>query len=81
MSTIKEDKKNDEYGGTYKVDLPKPTADFQCFVCGAIFTTDQDRRQHLEKEAHGELHEDTTPEEMEIAKEQEDMNESRPHHV
>ncbi len=25
-------------------------ADFQCFVCGAIFTTEQDRRQHLEKE-------------------------------
>jgi hypothetical protein len=27
-------------------------ADFQCFVCGAIFTTEQDRRQHLEKEMH-----------------------------
>jgi hypothetical protein len=30
----------------------KITADFQCFVCGAIFTSDQDRRQHLEKEMH-----------------------------
>ena len=28
-------------------------ADFQCFVCGAIFTSDEDRRQHLEKEMHG----------------------------
>jgi hypothetical protein len=28
------------------------TADFQCFVCGAVFTSDQDRRQHLEKEMH-----------------------------
>jgi uncharacterized C2H2 Zn-finger protein len=81
MSTIKEDKKNDEHGGGYMADLPKPTADFQCSVCGAIFTTDQDRRQHLEKEAHGELHEDTTPEEMEIAKEQEYLNESHRHHV
>ncbi|MFL6485883.1 MAG: hypothetical protein ACJ70N_04525 [Nitrososphaera sp.] len=30
----------------------KITADFQCFVCGAIFTSDEDRRQHLEKEMH-----------------------------
>jgi hypothetical protein len=29
------------------------TSDFQCFVCGAVFTSDQDRRQHLEKEMHG----------------------------
>jgi hypothetical protein len=27
----------------------KITADFQCFVCGAIFTSEEDRRQHLEK--------------------------------
>ena len=81
MSTIKEDKKNDEDVGTYKVVLPKSTADFQCSVCGAIFSTDQDRKQHLKKEAHGEIHENTTPEEMEIAKEQEGLNESHPHHV
>jgi hypothetical protein len=31
----------------------KITSDFQCFVCGAVFTSDQDRRQHLEKEMHG----------------------------
>jgi hypothetical protein len=30
----------------------KIAADFQCFVCGAVFTTEQDRRQHLEKEMH-----------------------------
>ena len=76
MSTIKEYKKNDE-----DVVIPKPTADFQCSVCGAIFSTDQDRKQHLEKEAHGEIHENTTPEEMEIAKEQEGLNEGHPHHV
>ncbi len=81
MSTIKEDKNNDEDVGTSKVVLPKSTADFQCSVCGAIFSTDQDRKQHLEKEAHGEIHENTTPEEMEIAKEQEGLNESHPHHV
>jgi hypothetical protein len=31
---------------------------------------------NTEKEAHGELHEDTIPEEMEIAKEQEELDES-----
>lgn len=30
----------------------KIAADFQCFVCGAIFTSEHDRRQHLEKEMH-----------------------------
>ena len=34
-------------------DLEEITSDFQCFVCGAVFTTEQDKRQHLEKEMHG----------------------------
>ena len=40
--------------------LKKLALDFQCSVCGDIFTTDEDRKQHLEKEAHGILHEGTT---------------------
>jgi hypothetical protein len=36
---MKEDKKSDD-----SMDIPKITADFQCFVCGAIFTTDQEPR-------------------------------------
>ena len=44
-------------------------------MSGAIFTIDEDRKQHLEKEAHGELRNNTTPEEMETAKEQEEYNE------
>jgi uncharacterized C2H2 Zn-finger protein len=81
MSTKKDDKKKDWNGGVYNADISRSTADFQCAVCGAIFSTDQDRKQHLEKEAHGELREDTTPEEMEIAKEQEELDESHPHHI
>ncbi|AIF83561.1 C2H2 type zinc-finger (2 copies) [Candidatus Nitrososphaera evergladensis SR1] len=61
--------------------IEKVTADFQCFVCGAVFNTDEDRKQHLEKEAHGTLHEESTEEDMEIAKEQEELNESHAHHV
>jgi hypothetical protein len=33
----------------------KITADFQCFVCGAIFTSEEGRRPHLEKEMHGAI--------------------------
>lgn len=61
--------------------IEKVTADFQCFVCGAVFNTDEDRKQHLEKEAHGTLHDESTEEDMEIAKEQEELNESHVHHV
>lgn len=61
--------------------VEKVTADFQCFVCGAIFNTDEDRKQHLAKEAHGELHGETSKEEKEIASEQEKLNEGHPHRV
>jgi uncharacterized C2H2 Zn-finger protein len=47
---MKEDKKQND-----QIDIRKIFADFQCFVCGVIFTTDEDRKQHLEKEAHGQL--------------------------
>ena len=42
---------------------------------------DEDRKQHLEKEAHDQLHDDETPEDIEIAKKQEELNESHPHHI
>jgi uncharacterized C2H2 Zn-finger protein len=81
MPAAKENEKNEEYGRAYKDAFTRIDADFQCSVCGAIFTTDEDRKQHLEKEAHGELREDTTPEEMETAKEQEEYNESHRHRI
>jgi uncharacterized C2H2 Zn-finger protein len=73
---MKEDKNHDS-----QVDIPKIAADFQCSVCGAIFMTDEDRKQHLEKEAHGQLRDDETTEEEEIAKKQEELNESHPHRI
>jgi hypothetical protein len=48
-------------------------------VCGAIFTTDEDRRQHLEKESLGKLHA-SSDQEKEIAKSQEAINENRRHY-
>jgi uncharacterized C2H2 Zn-finger protein len=73
---MKEDKKQDE-----QIDISKLTGDFQCFACGAIFSTDEDGKQHLEKEAHGQLRDDETTEEKEIAKEQEELEESHPHYI
>ena len=57
-------------------EFEKVTSDFQCFVCGAIFTTDEDRRQHLEKEMHGKEHDGTTLGDEEVAKEQTELSES-----
>ena len=53
----------------------KITSDFQCFVCGAVFTTEQDRRQHLEKEMAGKAHDDTTKHDIETAKAQTELSE------
>jgi len=51
----------------------KITADFQCFVCGAIFTSDQDRRQHLEKE----MHKATEKKDIDTVKGQTELSEMR----
>ena len=69
--------KNPNNGDT----IPRITADFVCFVCGAVFTTDEDRKAHLEKEAHGKLHVDMAEEERKKALEQEKLNEERIHRI
>jgi uncharacterized C2H2 Zn-finger protein len=68
-------------GGAPSPDMPVLAADFMCSVCGAVFTTDEDRAQHLKKEAHGELHGEPTKEEMDAAKAQERLNAGHKHHV
>jgi len=55
------------------------SSDFQCFVCGAIFTTDEDRKQHLEKEAGGKLIA-SSDDEKQIANIQEALNKGRKHY-
>ncbi|MEW5840237.1 MAG: hypothetical protein AB1753_04465 [Thermoproteota archaeon] len=59
--------------------LSEAASDFQCMVCGAVFTTDRDRMQHLEKEMHGAVRPGTTEEEKEVAREQERLNEGKRH--
>jgi len=80
MSSRK-DNTNAESHKSIKDNLKKLALDFQCSVCGAIFTTDEDRKQHFEKEARGILHEGTTKKEKDIAKIQEEENETYSHRM
>ena len=80
MSSRK-DNTNAESHRSIKDCLKKLALNSQCSVCGAIFTTDEDRKQHLEKEAHGILHEGTTKKDKEIAKMQEEENETYSHRM
>jgi hypothetical protein len=43
---------------TEETPVNRLAANFQCFVCGAIFTTEQDKRQHIEKERHATTKDD-----------------------
>ena len=56
-------------------DMQKISSDFQCFVCGAIFSTDQDKRQHLQKELHREQHDGASLADAEVAKKQTELSE------
>ncbi|HEV8386690.1 MAG TPA: hypothetical protein VGQ03_03620 [Nitrososphaera sp.] len=58
-----------------KEDPEKITSDFQCFVCGAIFSTDQDRRLHLVEEVYGQVNEGIKREETKVVQEQTDLGE------
>jgi hypothetical protein len=77
----KKDNTNEESHPSIKDTLKKLASDFQCSVCGAIFTTDEDRKEHLEKEAQGIIHEGTTKKDKEIAKMQEEENETYSHRI
>ena len=70
------DRKPEEYS-----DAERIASDFMCYVCGALFNTDKDRREHLEKEMHGKVRDGTTKEEMDAARHQEEVNENHHHTV
>ena len=54
-----------------KEDLKIPT-DFECFVCGTKFMTDEERKRHLENGTHGHLYDTTSPQEQEEVRSSED---------
>jgi hypothetical protein len=44
---------------------PKVPSDFECFVCGKKFGTNEERIQHLEEAAHGSMYDTASPQERE----------------
>ena len=74
-------KDNSESHSSIKDSLKKLALDFQSFVCGTIFTTDEDRNQHLVKETYGILHTGTSKKDKEIAKIQEEEKEIYSHRI
>jgi hypothetical protein len=56
--SMKSDTKEETY--------PKMPSDFQCFVCGTRFATNEGRIQHLEKEAHASLYATGSPNDSEV---------------
>jgi hypothetical protein len=44
---------------------PKVPSDFECFVCGKKFSTNEERIQHLERDAHGSMYDTASPQERE----------------
>ncbi|HET7149378.1 MAG TPA: hypothetical protein VFI73_12885 [Candidatus Nitrosopolaris sp.] len=69
----------EDHSSHVRTRLPTIVSDFQCFICGAIFTTDENRKEHLEKESLGRLHA-SSDQDKEIAKLQEAINENRRHY-
>jgi hypothetical protein len=47
---------------------PTVPAGFECFVCGTMFATNEERVQHLEKNTHGSMYDTGSPQEREDAR-------------
>jgi hypothetical protein len=55
-----------------KENLNIPT-DFECFVCGTKFMTNEERKRHLENGTHGHLYDTTSPQEQEEVRSSKDQ--------
>jgi hypothetical protein len=53
-------------------DLKMPT-DFECFVCGTKFITNEERKHHLENGTHGHFYDTTSPQEHEEVRSSKDQ--------
>jgi hypothetical protein len=64
---LKEEQKSDSIQDQRRTheEFPKMPSDFECFVCGALFTTDEERKQHLIKYAHSDMYDTVSPQERE----------------
>jgi hypothetical protein len=64
---LKEKQMSDSIQGQRRTneEFPKMPSDFECFVCGALFTTNEERKQHLGKYAHNDMYDTVSPQERE----------------
>ncbi len=64
MSPSEEKQKENKWFDNHQ-QYPKVPSGFECFVCGKKFGTDEERIQHLEKDAHGSMYDTASPQERE----------------
>jgi hypothetical protein len=64
LHPIKRERKEKTKSDNYQ-QYPKMPSGFQCFVCGKLFTTNNERIQHLEEDPHGSLYDTISPQERE----------------
>jgi hypothetical protein len=69
LSTLGQNSREDKTRAREYLKVP---TDFECFVCGTKFTTNEERKQHLKSGTHGHLYDTTSPQEEEEAKSSED---------
>ena len=72
MSSSKDGQRKRRRHGNYeenernkRKEYPKMPSGFECFVCGKKFGTNEERIQHLEKDAHGSMYDTASPQERE----------------
>jgi hypothetical protein len=50
------------------LDYPRTSTDFQCFVCGTRFASNEERIAHLARGSHGGMYDTGSPQETEDAR-------------
>lgn len=71
VKQIKEKEGHDSRPEEKRKDLKEPN-DFECFVCGTKFMTNEERKHHLEKGAHGHFYDTISPQEQEEVRSSDD---------
>jgi hypothetical protein len=74
MKQMDEEEKHDsgEHKTRPKEYLKMPN-DFECFVCGTKFLTNEERKHHLGSSTHGHFYDTTSPQEQEEVRSSKDQ--------
>ena len=60
-------------GKTRPKEYLKMPNDFECFVCGTKFVTNEERKHHLESSTHSHFYDTTSPQEQEEVRSSKDQ--------